>query len=519
MTRHEIAELHGRRADLETELEAVTAQLVAAGHGPAPGIVAHGGAVVAASADPTKLTGSMEGENMEAMAARRRPRFRLTDTGNASRFAENHEGELIYVVGPGWHAWDGRRWARDNEVAPYRLAKATARRMREEAAEVEDHDLAQAIFKWAIASESRAKLNNMVGLAQVGEVESPGLVRQLEDFDHKPHLLTCANRTVNLKTGKRLRHNRAHYLTRMSPVEYDPSAKAPRWRRFLNETFDGDAETIGYVQRAVGYALTGETTEQAMFMAHGVGANGKTVFIETVAALLGDYAATAAADTFVNRRSSGSTNDLARLHGARLVRVGETEDGAALARQVIKRVTGGDKIAARFHYREYFEYLPTYKIWLVTNHLPSIPHTDGATWRRIRLIPFEVTVPEKRRDRSLSRKLARELPGILAWAVEGARYWYDSGLAEPPAIREAGASYREAQDSVGRFLREEMRDDDEGRTLMGELYVDYCRWCEDEGTKPISGKAFHGALDERGYGRLKDSRGQRYRTGLTARTS
>lgn len=508
MTHYDIAELYGKRADLEVELGAVIAQLVDAGDRTA-GIVAHNGAVAASAGSP-KLTD----EEVEATAPRREPRFRLTDTGNASRFAEDHAGELIYVVGPGWHAWDGRRWLRDNEVAPHRAAKATALRMREEASALGDHDIAQAVFRWAIASESRAKLNNMVDLAKVGEVESAGLVRAVENLDCKPHLLTCANGTLNLKTGKRRPHKRADYLTRMSPVEYARTAKAPRWRRFLEETFDGDAETIAYVQRAVGYALTGETTEQAMFIAHGAGANGKTVFIETVAALLGDYAATAAGDTFIHRRGAGPTNDLARLHGSRLVRVGETEDGAALARQVIKRVTGGDKIAARFHYREFFEYVPTYKTWLITNHLPSIPHTDGATWRRIRLIPFEVTVPAKRRDRELGRKLRRELPGILAWAVQGARDWYDGGLAEPATIREAVAAYREEQDTVGRFLRQEMRDDEEGRSLMSYLYSAYRQWCEDEGTKPISGQAFHGALDGRGYGRVKDPRGQRYRTGL-----
>jgi putative DNA primase/helicase len=449
---------------------------------------------------------------------RSEPRYRLTDVGNSLRFTEDHWGRLIYVPGPGWHGWDGMRWRLDNESAPYRAAKETAHRLRLEASEIDDPALADGVFRWATNSESRARIDSMVDLARRGERTTRGLLLPLDELDAHSHLLTCSNGVVNLKTGRSRGHIPDDYLTRLVKLDYDPKAKAPRWAEFLNEVFDGNAELIAYVQRAVGYSLTGETREQTMFIAHGSGANGKSVFMETVAAAAGEYAATAASDTFVSARRDAIPNDLARFRGARLVRVPETEDGAGLARQVIKRITGGDSIAARFLHREWFEYYPTFKVWLVTNHLPSIPHNDLATWRRIRVVPFDNTIPGSKRDPRLASKLRAELPGILAWAAAGARAWYKEGLGYGPEVaRKATQDYRARQDTVGRFLDEETEYDSEARTLNTALYDGYLAWCRSEGQQPISRTALNKALRERGYGEAKVGAGDRVFLGVRLR--
>jgi putative DNA primase/helicase len=450
---------------------------------------------------------------------RAQPRARLTDAGNSLRFTVDHAGHLIYVGGPGWHVWDKKRWLLDNESAPYRAAKETAFRIRREAERIEDETVAKKVFAWALASENISRLHAMVSLARRGERKSEGLRVAVERLDARPNLLTCANGTINFKTGQLQPHDRDDYITRLVNVRYDPNATCLRWNRFLREVFRDDEEVIAYVQRAAGYSLTGETNEQAIFIAHGEGANGKSVFMETVAEAAGEWAVNAATETFAStRHGSAIPNDLARLRGARLVRAPETEDGAMLARQIIKRITGGDAVSARLLYQEWFEYYPTFKVWLVTNHLPSIPVGDYATWRRIRLIPFTRTFSPKEQDKHLRAKLRRELPGILAWAVVGAQAWYRSGLGETPEAAELALyDYRKSQDTVGRFLDEELVDDPAGVLYKTELYHAYQTWCGTEALRPISRTAFYKAVRERGYTEGKTGPGDRVFRGLRQR--
>ena len=305
----------------------------------------------------------------------------------------------------------------------------------------------------------------------------------------------------------------------MIEIPYENAAKAPQWLAFVDRVFDGDEASVHYVQRAVGYSLTGDTSEQVLFMPHGPGANGKSVFMETVAAAAGEWSLTASAETFIATRSSGGVpNDLARMRGARLVRVPETEDGATLARQIIKRITGGDEIAARYLYHEWFEYRPTFKVWLVTNHLPKVPYNDHATWRRIRVIPFRVTIPSEERDPRLSEKLRDELPGILAWAIVGARAWYRDRLGvDPAAVSEATDAYRRQQDTTGRFLKEETEDRFGTVIAKTDLYAAYRDWCKSEELTANSPRAFYGAIRERGYPQRKVGTGVRVFDGLRLR--
>lgn len=454
-----------------------------------------------------------------AHKTRSEPRYRLTDAGNSLRYTEDNFDHLFYAVGPGWHSWDGKRWRSDNESEPYRAAKRTAAGIRREAAEIEDPKLAEAVFKWAINSESNARLKSMVDLARRGETNTTGLLKDVSDLDRHPHLLNCASGTIDLTSAALRPHAQADNLTKLTNLRYDPKAEASRWHAFLAEVFQGDEDMVAWVQRAVGYSLTGETNEQVMFIAHGDGANGKSVFMETVADVAGEWAANAAADTFIaSGRGAGIPNDLARMRGARLVRVPETEDGAALARQVIKRITGGDAMTARLLYREHFEYMPAFKVWLVTNHLPSIPAHDYATWRRIRLIPFRRRFKPEERDKKLRDKLRRELPGILAWAVEGAQLWYQSGLGDAPlAAREARDAYRSSQDTLTRFCENELVLDAAERTGKTDLYNAYRDFCAAEGLRAVGRNAFHHAMRERGFAEAKVGRGDRVYTGIRLR--
>jgi putative DNA primase/helicase len=447
------------------------------------------------------------------------PLHHLTDAGNSLRFTEDHKDELIYVKGPGWHVWDGKRWLMDDDAA-YRAAKETARRIRYEAAAIQD-DKADAAFKWAKNSESRGRIEAMIHLASKGEIESMGLVRPVECLDADPHLLNCANGTINLKTGRRHEHRREQYLTHLIGIPYDPKARAPLWEKTLREIFSKDDELIAYVQRALGYSATGEANpEKCFFIAHGSGDNGKSLLLEIVMLVLGDLSHVAAADTFVtaNMKHGNIQNDLASMRGARLVRVPETGDGERLARQVIKTVTGGDTIKARFLYKEHFAYLPQFKIWIATNHLPAVPHTDKAAWSRIKVIPFLREFTAKEQNKKLRAQLAKELPGVLTWIVRGAYDWYKSGLGELPlAVAEATFDYRASQDTVGRFLLEALVDDEHGVIAKPETYREYTEWCRSEGVQSIGRTTFYAAMRERGHHETKDGFGNYVFRGLRLR--
>jgi putative DNA primase/helicase len=447
-------------------------------------------------------------------------RHALTDAGNSLRFTEDHEGRLIYTKGPGWHAWDGQRWLREEDAA-YRAAKETARRIRYEAAAIQDPQKNGAVFQHARNSESRGRIEAMIVLASKGEIADMGLVVPVRRLDTHAHLLNVANGTVNLRTGKRAAHRRDQYLTHLIDIDYDPKARAPLWDKTIREIFDGDGELAGWFQRAIGYSATGEANpEKCLFIPYGTGDNGKSLVLETVTRALGELAHVAAPDTFVtaNQKHGNIQNDLASLRGARLVRVPETGDGERLARQVIKTITGGDTIKARFLYKEHFEYLPRFKVWIATNHLPAVPHTDKATWSRIKVIPFAREFSAKEQNRNLRAQLEKELPGILTWIVRGAYDWYREGLGDLPlAVAEATFDYRASQDTVGRFLVEALVDDEHGVLVKTDAYREYSEWCRSEGLHAIGRNTFYAAMRERGYQESKDSFGTYVFRGLRAR--
>jgi putative DNA primase/helicase len=368
------------------------------------------------------------------------------------------------------------------------------------------------LTKHALKSEAEARLHAMVNLAKT-EPEIPVSVTQL---DADPWLLNCRNGTLDLRTGKLLPHRPENLCTKAIPVAFDAHAKCPQWISFLRRVMAENRALVQFLQRAIGYSLTGNTSEEVLFFLYGIGANGKSTFIETCRKLLGDYSQQADFDTFVTKKNDGPRNDLARLTGARFVAAVEAAQGRQLAENVIKQVTGGDTIPARFLYHEYFEFLPQFKLFLVANHKPVVVGTDEAIWRRIRLVPFTVTIPPEERDKELREKLLRELPGILAWAVRRCLEWQRDGLGEPEAVSMATAEYRREMDVMADFIEEGCVLGEQETADAGLLYSTFQAWSEKNGEEVLTQKKFGTQLRERGFEAAK-KKGRRCWLGLRLR--
>ena len=438
----------------------------------------------------------------------RRKREPFTDLGNAHRFRLDHRDAARYVPGLGWHIWDGQRWRPDDDGAAERLAKDTALRTKRDAGTIDDTDEAAAMFKWALTTQGAPRLRAMLELART-ELQ---LVARAEQLDADPLRLAVANGTVDLRTGELRPHDPADLITRLAGTTYDPGAQAPTWREHLRVVFAGDDDLAAWLQRWAGYCLTGDTSEQCLVLAHGDGENGKTTTWETISRVLGSYARGADAHTFTTAASDrAARSDIARLHGARLVTTDEIAPGAHLAEGLVKQITGGDRIVARFLYQGEFEFVPVLKLCLSVNHLPEINGGDHAIWRRIRVVPFgeRITSP----DRRFAGRLRDELPGILAWAVEGCAAWQRDGLGTCAAIERATGAYRRDQERVTAFLADCTERDTFGRVERGKLLATYEGWERAHGRSPLPVKAFYSEL--RGHG-LGDhmARGTRYVTGV-----
>lgn len=423
----------------------------------------------------------------------------LTDLGNAARFARAHGGKLKYTKNLGWLIWTGTHWEPDETGAPVRLARKTALSIFSESRNAITEEQAKNTDKWALESQSQARLGAMQSLAQ----SEHGIVRFTRQFDRYPWLLNCANGTLDLQTGVMSEHSQADLLTHCSPTAYDEGALCPRWDEFLLEVFGGDTTLIEYVQKAVGYSLTADTREQCLFFLHGSGENGKSTFTNAFFSnVFSTYHKKTRIDTILQRQSTGYiNNDVARLRGARAVVVSEIPEGRRINESLVKDLTGGDPILARFLNQEYFEFMPAFKLWMYGNHKPIIRGTDRGIWRRMRLIPFEVTFPDEKQDKGLPSTLKAEAPGILAWAVRGCTKWQRDGLDTPSAVNDATKAYRAGMDTIGQFLGECTTAGRVGvvpQVKFSELYNAYDQWCSVSGERAISKRKFGERIIERG---------------------
>lgn len=436
-----------------------------------------------------------------------------TELGNAERLVAQHGDKLRYCPATRiWHEWDGRRWAPDDTAAIERLAKETVRSIYGEAEAAADEARRKKLAAHAVGSERATKIEAMITLAR----SDKQIVVRPADLDADPYVLNVLNGTVNLQSGEIRPHCRQDLITKLAPVRYEPDARSSRWDQFLFEVTGADADELRFLQKAAGYSLTGSTAEEQIFFVVGPAASGKTTFMEALKGATGDYHAVADFETFLAKREGGIRNDIARLVGKRLVVGVEVDRGRRLAEASLKVMVGGDTITARPLYREFFEFRPQFKLWLVANDRPRVSD-DDAMWRRIRVIPFEHPVPKERRDPALKAALRDdpdERTAVLAWAVRGCLLWQQEGLGTAPAIERATAAYRQEMDEVEVFIDERCALEPAATATAGELYAAYVAFARAAGDRAMSRQAFGRRLGARGLEDAKGAHGMRIRRGI-----
>jgi putative DNA primase/helicase len=449
-------------------------------------------------------------------------RYSLTDLGGARYlrdYIESIGSGVRYSEEVGFFLLEEGVWRKDERQGVRTHAQSVADLVRDlartasieakrDGASEAEKKRAARLNKYAAHVQTSNGLNFMLRELQAVQ----GVPASVGDFDQHPDLLACRNGVVDLRTGELRPHDPALLLTRRVDFDYDPNARAPRWEAFLHEVFPKYPELPAYMQRLVGYGITGHTTEQCFAVLWGTGANGKSVYTDTLTEVFRELTTTTPFSTFEDRASGGIPNDLAALKGARLVMASEGEQGRPMAESVLKRVTGRDLIAARFMRKEFFEFRPQFLLNLATNFKPSFKGQDEGLWRRVKLIPWERFFEPHERDHRLSEKLLAEREGILAWAVRGAMEWYRTGLNDPAIIQDSTKEYRETSNVLDGFLPGVYEFGDDGKAIQGELLFHAFQEWADEGNyidlKRWSRRAFFGALEERGLVKKRGTGGK-----------
>jgi P4 family phage/plasmid primase-like protien len=433
--------------------------------------------------------------------------YELTDVGNAFRFRDRYRGRVRYCYPfKRFLIFDGKRWVLDPGGIAEQMAIKVALDIHHEAARTESKSEQAKISRWAITSQSETRIAAMLKLARSFLRIEP------EEFDDDPLLFNCANGTIDLRTGKVRDHRREDYLTKISPISFDPDAQAGRFERFLSEIFDGRQTLIDFTRRYAGSSASGLTKDRAFVILHGAGKNGKTTLLELLRGVLGDYAKDTPIESIMQNHYEGVGNDVAALRGARFVTASESDKGKKLAVAKIKKLVGSDKVTARFLFQEFFEFKPELKLWIATNHKPVIEETTEAIWDRVNLLPFDVRFEGDDEDDKLLDKLQAESPGVLAWIIRGCLEWQRDGLNPPEEVQTATKEYRKEMDPVGRFLEEECERNEKFSVKYSHLWRRWEAWAEQNGEE-ISKKALSARLQEEGFERDKFS-GDIYYSGL-----
>ncbi|MCT4489801.1 DNA primase [Levilactobacillus parabrevis] len=412
------------------------------------------------------------------------------DTGNADRFMDTF-GKLVKYsyIDKCWYCYNGGYWETDNEGKVAQYIDMTVNNMRNEKLHVSaDVDPEKAKEAWdKFLKKTR---NNSSKKAILSEVQHRVPVLHGE-FDQDKTLLNTSNGYVDLSSGILYEHDIKKMFSQQADVDYTDNIDCPEWSEFLDQIFDNDQELIHYIQKAVGYSATGSIKEQVMFILYGNGRNGKSIFIDTISDILGTYAKSMQADSImVRQNSSGANSDIARLESARLVTSSEPNEGVRLDEGLVKQLTGGDKVTARYLYGKEFEFKPQFKLWLATNHKPIIRGTDDGIWRRLMLIPFKVQIPTDKVDKDLKYKLQRESIGILNWIVEGALMWQREGLNPPASVTNASRQYREEMDVISLFVNDCCEIGDNYKAPAGEIFKKYQSWANENSEYSMSKQKF-----------------------------
>jgi len=430
----------------------------------------------------------------------------LNDDGNASRFLSVYGEDVLYSADIGrWLVWDGKRWEEDVRGA-IRIMAAHAMELFLELVDsliAENPDLLRTLVpfqKYALSSGNLGRIDSLISLA-AGRCP----IRQ-EQLDSHNFLLTVENGTLDFRTGALLPHDRAHRITKLAPVTFDPEARSDLWENHISRVLGGDTTMIAYLQRWAGYCFTGDISARAFTVLHGAGCNGKSVTIEALASVLGEYACHTPPSTFEMHYGGGSmSNDLARLRGIRMVITSETNLGVRLDPGLMKRATGGEKITARFLHKEYFDFRPNFKLIMSTNNKPDLPGDDPAMWSRVKLIPFDVVIPPEEVDPALGEKLntPENRSAVLNWVLKGYSDFKEVGLNDPEAVQEAISDYRDDQNFFAHWLESECvvneRDGDEfDWESTRKLMESYKKWADENGAPEMSSKRFAETLKKHG---------------------
>lgn len=440
-----------------------------------------------------------------------------TDIGNAERLVKYYGDRLRYCYDrKRWLIWNEKVWEWDSGAKIAAVAKTTIRNIYHEAGDEPDDKRRKELADHAKRSESDHRINAMIDLAQ-SEI---GMPIQITQLDSDPWLFNCLNGTVDLRTGELLPHSKADYITILVPTEYHPDAQCPRWLSFLSRVTGEDDGLLTYLQRAVGYSLTGDTKDQVIFLLYGLGNNGKSTFTMTIRKLMAGYAERLDANDLMikdGRHNGGPREGIANLINKRYVVGSELQDGRKLDVSFIKDMTGGETVKARRLYEHEVEFMPTHKLWLYGNHKPIIADSTLSIWRRVKQIPFGVTIPDAEVNPDLPVELEKELPGILTWGVKGCQDWQQYGLDEPEAVTTATARYRHDQDILGDFIEDCCTLEPLSTIPKSELKEEYQKWCQENGVEPVTQKTFKKRLEEKGITDGK-SGSIRYWKGITGKS-
>lgn len=402
-----------------------------------------------------------------------------TDSGNAFKFASMFKDKVRFDHRRGrWLVWDKHRWIDDKGKSVKMLAIEMARTRYLESVNIQDNKARISEAKWAVASEGKSKIDACLDLAKS--------IKPIADlgggWDTNPMLLSCNNGIIDLTIGKIRDGKPEDAITMSTNMDYEGSATCPKWIKFINEIFFEDQEIIHYVQKALGYSITGMTKEQVAFFCFGSGANGKSVLFKTISSVLGDYAHDAPSSLFQRNAFNTSTNDVAATEFKRFLVSSETLSSTKINEQRLKKWTGGDTESARYLYGEYFSFEPTVKPWLFINHKPQVEDDSFGFWRRVRLIPFERTFAQQEQNQNLLSELKEESAGILNWLIEGCLMWQSEGLRPvPEKVNLATQAYQADNDVLADFIFSRCHLDNEWITKSRSLYNSYVDWCGEEG--------------------------------------
>lgn len=442
------------------------------------------------------------------------------DVALAERFAQAQRGRLLWIPEMSqWLTWTGTVWSACSCGEEVQAAKLVLFALVDEARQVmaTDQERGAAMMRAAMSAQKDARIRAMLGLARA----EPGMTVSVVELDADAHLLGVENGVVNLRTAALLEAKPEQLISRQCAASYRVDSQCPTWLKFLHEVFRGDSELISYVQRAVGYTLTGSNTEEVLFVCHGHGSNGKSLFHNVISRIMADYAKGAPADILVQKQgvSPGAASPaLAMLAGCRLLGINETGTGDRLDEQALKTLAGREAITARPLYGSFFTFSPAFTPWLRTNHKPVITGTDHAVWRRLALIPFKQQFSGAERDNGLEAKLWAERDAILAWAIAGAVEWARTGLHACATILQEVQAYRQESDLLGQYIDEATKPDPAARVEQKLLYAGWAAWCAENGLRPTTKVAFTRRLAELGHGGLR-SHGHSYYAGLAMDTT